>query len=71
MAFKGEGGSSESKGGKKKKTAPWGPFSRACPSRSHVSLADETGEAGSWNFASDGEQNIPDDKHRKSRLVMT
>lgn len=37
------------------------PFLRTCPSRSHVSSVDETGEAGSWNFASDGEQNIPDD----------
>ena len=37
-------------------------FSHACPSRSHVSLANETDEAGSWNFVSDDEQNIPDDK---------
>jgi hypothetical protein len=28
--------------------------------RSHVSVATETGELGSWNFASDDEQNIPD-----------
>ncbi len=32
--------------------------------RSHVSSADETGEAGSWNFASDDEQNIYDHKQQ-------
>jgi len=38
-------------------------FLVTCPSQSHVSLTNETDEAGSWNFVSDGEQNIPDDKN--------
>lgn len=36
-------------------------FFFASPSRSYAPQACGASEAGSWNFASDGEQNIPDD----------
>ena len=36
--------------------------------RSHVSVVTETGEPGSWNFAHDGVQNIPDHTNLKIRI---